>query len=152
MGGDAADQMVREGTQVTESAVKLAGLGAKNLAALLLALLRGHQKMKGKSSIDRLLHDEKPLSIFHVKKADLKEFTRLSKEYGVLFHPIYNKKAGRGLCDVLVKSEDASKVNRIMETMQYPVPGREGTEKKRPFPCSTRTKIDQAREWLSESD
>ena len=105
MGGDAADQMVREGIQVTESAVKLAGLGAKNLAALLLALLREHQKMKGKSSIDRLLHDEKPLSIFHVKKADLKEFTKLSKEYGVLFHPIYNKKAGRGLCDVLVKSE-----------------------------------------------
>jgi len=132
MGGDAADQMVREGIQVTESAVKLAGLGAKNLAALLLALLREHQKMKGKSSIDRLLHDEKPLSIFHVKKADLKEFTRLSKEYGVLFHPIYNKKAGRGLCDVLVKSEDASKVNRIMETMQYPVPGREGTEKNAP--------------------
>lgn len=131
-GGDAADQMVQEGIQITESAVKLAGLGAKNLVALLLALLREHQKLKGKSSIDRLLHDEKQLSIFHVKKADLPEFTKLSKQYGVLFHPIYNKKAGRGLCDIMVKSEDASKVNRILEVMQYPAPGREGEGKNAP--------------------
>lgn len=38
IGADAADQMVREGIQITESAVRLAALGAKNLAALLIAL------------------------------------------------------------------------------------------------------------------
>lgn len=129
VGGDAADQMVREGIQMTESAVKLAGLGAKNLAALLLALLREHQKVKGKTSIDRLLHDEKPLSIFHLKRKDIGEFTRLSREYGVLFHPIFNKHSPNSLCDIMVKSEDASKVNRILEQMQYPVPGRETAEK-----------------------
>ena len=32
--GETADLMVREGIQITESALKLAGLGAKNLAAL----------------------------------------------------------------------------------------------------------------------
>ena len=31
--GETADLMVREGIQITESALKLAGLGAKNLAA-----------------------------------------------------------------------------------------------------------------------
>ena len=36
--GETADLMVREGIQITESALKLAGLGAKNLAALLCAL------------------------------------------------------------------------------------------------------------------
>ena len=36
--GETADLMVREGIQITESALKLAGLGAKNLAALLIAL------------------------------------------------------------------------------------------------------------------
>lgn len=30
--GETADLMVREGIQITESALKLAGLGAKNLA------------------------------------------------------------------------------------------------------------------------
>ena len=31
-GGDAADQMVREGIEILESSVKLSALGAKNLA------------------------------------------------------------------------------------------------------------------------
>ncbi|MGI5920767.1 MAG: DUF3801 domain-containing protein [Syntrophomonadaceae bacterium] len=122
IGGDTADQMVREGIQITEAAVKLAGLGAKNLAALLLALLKDHQKLKGKTSIDRLLHEDKPLSIFHVKKADMPEFHRLAQKYGVLYTAIYNKTKDTGLCDVMAKAEDAAKVNHIMETMAYPAP------------------------------
>ena len=38
--GETADMVVRESIQITESAVKLAGLGAKNLAALLMAVAR----------------------------------------------------------------------------------------------------------------
>ncbi len=122
IGGDTADQMVKEGIQITEAAVKLAGLGAKNLAALLLVLLKDHQKLKGKTSIDRLLHQDKPLSIFHVKKADMPEFHRLAQKYGVLYTAIYNKTKDNGLCDVMAKAEDAAKVNHIMETMAYPAP------------------------------
>lgn len=122
IGGDTADQMVREGIQITESAVKLAGLGAKNLAALLLALLKDNKKLKGKTNIGRLLHEDKPLSIFHVKKADISEFHRLAQKYGVLYTAIYNRTKDKGLCDVMVKAEDAVKVNRIMEMMEYPTP------------------------------
>lgn len=122
IGGDTADQMVREGIQITESAIKLAGLGAKNLAALLLALLKDNKKLKGKTNIGRLLHEDKPLSIFHVKKADISEFHRLAQKYGVLYTAIYNKAKDKGLCDVMVKAEDAVKVNRIMEMMEYPTP------------------------------
>ena len=32
MGGDAAERLVRDSLMITEEAVKLAGLGAKNLA------------------------------------------------------------------------------------------------------------------------
>lgn len=38
--GETADLVVKESIQITESAVKLAGLGAKNLAALLVALAK----------------------------------------------------------------------------------------------------------------
>ena len=47
--GETADLMVREGIQITESALKLAGLGAKNLAALLIALANDNQKLAGKT-------------------------------------------------------------------------------------------------------
>ncbi|MEA5058952.1 MAG: DUF3801 domain-containing protein [Candidatus Pelethousia sp.] len=122
IGGDTADQLVKEGIEITESAVKLAGLGAKNLAALLLALLKDNKRLKGKTSICRLLHEDKPLSIFHVKKADISEFHRLAQKYGVLYTAIYNRTKDKGLCDVIVKAEDAVKVNRIMEMMEYPTP------------------------------
>lgn len=126
VGSDAADQMVREGIQITESAVKLAGLGAKHLAALLLALLRDHKKLKGKTGINKLVQAEKPLSIFYVKKSDIGKFKSLANEYGVLFAPVYNKTLDKGICDVLVKSEDAARVNRIMETLEYPAPEKPG--------------------------
>ena len=56
--GETADLMVREGIQITESALKLAGLGAKNLAALLIALANDNQKLAGKRSEERRVGKE----------------------------------------------------------------------------------------------
>ena len=72
--GETADLMVREGIQITESALKLAGLGAKNLAALLIALANDNQKLAGKTNLKRLIHDGEELTIFSVKQEDLKGF------------------------------------------------------------------------------
>ena len=54
-GGEAADQMVREALQVTEVAIKLSALGIKNALALSLAYAKENPKVKGKTSLDRLL-------------------------------------------------------------------------------------------------
>ena len=70
--GETADLMVREGIQITESALKLAGLGAKNRAALLIALANDNQKLAGKTNLKRLIHDGEELTIFSVKQEDLK--------------------------------------------------------------------------------
>ena len=43
-GGEAAERLVRDSLMITEEAVKLAGLGAKNLAALLVALAKEEEK------------------------------------------------------------------------------------------------------------
>ena len=68
--GETADLMVREGIQITESALKLAGLGAKNLAALLIALANDNQKLAGKTNLKRLIHDGEELTIFSVKRSE----------------------------------------------------------------------------------
>ena len=47
--GEIADIVVKEGIQVTEEAAKLAALGAKNLAAIVMALLKEDNKTHGKS-------------------------------------------------------------------------------------------------------
>ena len=43
--GETADLVVKESIQATESAVKLAGTGLKNVAALLLALSKGRCRL-----------------------------------------------------------------------------------------------------------
>lgn len=50
--GETAELVVKEGIQITESAVKLAGLGAKNLAALLIAIAKENPKLSGKDGAE----------------------------------------------------------------------------------------------------
>ena len=123
--GETADLMVREGIQITESAVKLAGLGAKNLAALLIALANDNQKLSGKTNLKRLIHDGEELAIFSVKQEDLKGFQMESKRYGVLYYPIINKVENTGTVEIMAKAKDAKQINRIFERMGYPAPVRE---------------------------
>lgn len=118
--GDTADLIVRESIQITENSIKLAGLGAKNLAALLMALAQDNQKLRGKTTLKRLLSEGRELKVFPLKVSDISEFKGLSKKYGVLFTPIINKADKHGYCDVLAKAEDISKINRIFEKMGYP--------------------------------
>ena len=116
--GETADLMVREGIQITESALKLAGLGAKNLAALLIALANDNQKLAGKTNLKRLIHDGEELTIFSVKQEDLKGFQMEAKRYGVLFYPIVNKVEKTGTVEIMAKARDAKQINRIFELPQ----------------------------------
>jgi len=129
--GETADLMVREGIQITESAVKLAGLGAKNLAALLIALANDNQKLSGKTNLKRLIHDGEELTIFSVKQEDLKGFQMEAKRYGVLFYPIINKVEKTGTVEIMAKAKDAKQINRIFERMGYPAPMKEDPAEKK---------------------
>ncbi len=129
--GETADLMVREGIQITESAVKLAGLGAKNLAALLIALANDNQKLSGKTNLKRLIHDGEELAIFSVKQEDLKGFHMECKRYGVLYYPIVNRVENTGTVEIMAKAKDAKQINRIFERMGYPAPVREDTPAKK---------------------
>ena len=120
--GETADMMVREGIQITESAVKLAGLGAKNLAALLIAVANDNQKLAGKTNLKRLIHDGEELAIFSVKRDDLKVFHMETKRYGILYCPIVNKLENTGRVEIMAKAKDARQINRVFERMGYPAP------------------------------
>lgn len=87
-GGDAAERLVRDSLMITEEAVKLAGLGAKNLAALLVALAKEEEKTHGPTRLTRLLRSGEELKLLPIKSEDLRQFRQLAKEYGVLFCPI----------------------------------------------------------------
>ena len=112
---DAAEQIVRMSLQGFEVAARVTGSGAKDVAALLLAVMKDKKKTAGKTNLVNMLKSGKELKVFSVRQEDFKKFTEEAKRYGVLYTALINKKAKDGVTDILVKAEDASKINRIVQ-------------------------------------
>ena len=117
--GETADLMVRESIQITESAVKMAALGAKNLAALLLALANDNQKIAGKTTLRKLLQSGDEIALFSINEKDLKDFQVEGKKYGFLYCPIINKAEQTGTVEIMARSRDVKVINRVLEKMGY---------------------------------
>lgn len=97
-----------------EVMAKISGEGAKHLAVYLFAALQGQKRTKGSIRLESLLRSGKELKVFAVKNEDLPTFCKEAKRYGVLYCALRDKKNVDGLCDVMVRAEDASKINRIV--------------------------------------
>ena len=118
MSGDAAEQVVRLSLEGTEVALKLTGSAAKNIAAMLYAVLknRDKNKTKGRQRLTAMLKSGKELKVFTVSEEHLKPFAAEAKRYGVVYCALRGKgKSADGMVDVMVRAEDASKINRIVE-------------------------------------
>ena len=98
-----------------EVAAKIAGTGAKELAMMIYAIAKDQKKTKGKTRLTNMLRSEKPLKVFAVKDSELQLFCKEAKKYGVLYCVLKDKDANDGLTDIMVRAEDASKINRIFE-------------------------------------
>ena len=114
-GGEAAEQIVRMSLNGVEVAAKITGAGAKELATMIYAILKDQKKTKGKTRLTSMLRSEKPLKVFAVKDSELELFCREAKKYGVLYCVLKDKDAKDGLTDIMVRADDASKINRIFE-------------------------------------
>lgn len=123
--GEVADLMVKEGLQVSETAVKLAGSGIKNVAALLLALSRADYKTVGSTSVSRLTKDQSPTVVVPLKKEDIQRFKSMAKQYGVLYCAVEPKNNNSGIVDIISTQNYASQLNAVFEAMQYPLPSKE---------------------------
>jgi hypothetical protein len=125
--GDAAEQIVRMSLDGVEVAAKITGTAAKEVALMLLAALKspeksavGGLKLKGRERLNTMLKSGKALEIFSVKERDLRTFTREAKRYGIVYCVLRNSKnTPDGLCDIMVKADDAPKINRLVERFRF---------------------------------
>ena len=116
--GDAAEQVVRISLEGTEVALKLTGSAAKNIAAMLYAVWknRDKNKTKGHQRLSAMLKSGKELKVFTVSEEHLKQFALEAKRYGVVYCALRGKECSAdGMVDIMVRAEDASKINRIVE-------------------------------------
>lgn len=121
--GDAAEQIVRMSLEGVEVAARITGTAAKEIAILLIAALKNKNstlKPKGKARLTSMLKSGKPLEIFSVKESDLKSFAQGAKQYGIVYCALRNtKNSPDGLCDILVKADDAPKISRLVERFKF---------------------------------
>ena len=117
-GGDTADQMAKMTLEGIEVAAKISGSAAKSLAAMLYAMLNDKKKVKGKTRLDALLRSGKELKVFALRHDDLKVFCEEAKRYGVLYSVLKEKNNTDGICDIMVRAEDAAKISRIVDKFE----------------------------------
>ncbi len=114
---EAAEEIVKLSLEGFEVAARITGTGAKNIAVLIYTLAKQKNKTKGKMKLNNMLKSGSPLQIFSLKSDQLEKFHEESKKYGVLYTALIDKKHPDldGLVDIMVRAEDAPKVNRIVE-------------------------------------
>lgn len=115
--------MVRMGLEGVEVAAKITGTAAKEIAVFLMAALKNREsslKLSGKARLTAMLKSGKALEIFSVKESDLEKFYEGAKQYGIVYCVLRNSKnSPDGLCDIMVKAEDAPKINRLVERFKF---------------------------------
>lgn len=121
-GGETADQAVRmslQGIEVAANiALKIGGAATKSLAATLYAMLNDKKKVKGAARLNSMLQSGKELKVFAIRHEDLKTFCQEAKRYGVLYSVLKEKNNTDGICDIMVRAEDASKISRIVDKFE----------------------------------
>ena len=77
---------------------------------------RDKTKIKGRQRLTAMLKSGKELKVFTIRESHLKQFSHEAKRYGVVYCALRGKEpSADGLVDVMVRAEDASKINRIVE-------------------------------------
>lgn len=93
--------------------------------------MKDNVKVKGKTKLNTLLKEGKELKVFPIQEDYLHQFSREAKKYGILYTVIKDTKADPPTLDILARAEDVSKINRVFELIEYPIPGREDEKKTR---------------------
>ena len=116
-GNDAAEQAFKLTIEGTEMAVKIVGSGMKHIAAALYVLLKDNNKTRGALRLKSMMKQNPNAVVYSVRKEDMQQFVRSAKDYGILYCALKDRNKD-GLIDVLVRPEDASRIDRIVQRFQ----------------------------------
>lgn len=96
--------------------MKISGAAVKNIAVLLYSALKAESRTRGRARLGTMLRSGKELKVFTVRGRDLRKFTEDAKRYGILYCVLAKKNFQKeDEVDILVRAEDAAKINRIVE-------------------------------------
>ena len=103
---------MRFGMDVTGATVKQ----IKNLTIFIVGLLH-REKLKGKTSLKKMLKKDGSLQVLKIKEEDLKKLKKLLKKYGVLYTVLPDINKGDGMREILFHTEATPRINEIVEKL-----------------------------------
>ena len=114
---EAAEQMVKMSLDGVDVGLRLTGKAAKEIAVLIYTVITSKEQTSGKAKLKNMIKSGKPLTVFSIKKEDLEQFQKEAKTYGILYSALIDKnnKDMDGMVDIVVRKEDAPRINRIVE-------------------------------------
>lgn len=118
---EAADQIVRISLNATETALKITGKGAEEMATLLYKMLKDmaneKNKSKGQMRLSNLLKSGKKLCIYKIDDKNLKKFCTEAKKYGITYTVLKDRKNKDGNTEIIVKAEDKQRLDYVYEKL-----------------------------------
>lgn len=115
--GDAAEQVVKIVLDGAEVALRITGALSKNVIVALYALLNNREKTAGQTRMTSLLKSGKELKLYTIQASELKKFSEVAKQYGVLYTVVKDKESTspNAEVDIWARMEDAPKIDRIAQ-------------------------------------
>lgn len=117
--GDAAEQVVRMMLSGSEVAVRLAGAGVKNGVAMLLALMKNHKKVYGKTSMVKMLKNTRDIRVFTMTPAQFKQFKAKAKKMKILYSAVQDKHNRNAPVDVILPTTELERANMVFEKIKF---------------------------------
>lgn len=116
--GDAAEQTFRIVIEETEFVIRITGSLIKETIAMLYAVSKDNKQNRiGKTNLSNMLKNCKDIRIFTIQRKDLNKFVEEAKNYGIYYCTLIDKanKSDNAIVDIMIRSDDAPRVNRIVE-------------------------------------
>ena len=112
---DAADEVIRIGTQTAGTVIRVAGSGAKALATMLYYAFQNRYKDSGVKRMDDMLENGKEFRAFIVRDEDIEKFCREARRIGVRYTLFRDQGKQDGEACFLVSAVDAARAARAMK-------------------------------------
>ena len=116
--GDAAEQTFRLVIDETEFVLRITGSLVKETLTMLYGISKDKEQTNiGKTNLAKMLRNCKDTKLFAIQRKDLDKFVAEAKNYGIYYCTLIDKKdkSADSIVDIMVRGDDASRVNRIVE-------------------------------------
>ena len=121
-GSEAGDMVVRLALQGSVFFLKITGQATGSIISFLSAAVKENAKASGMVRLKSLLQSGSELKVFTIQgEQNFKDFLKEAKRYGMLYSVVKRSTEDKeaGIYDIMVRTEDASKLNRIIEKHHF---------------------------------